>query len=67
VTTTNTANSSAGGGAGDECTPEVDGKVEIDSEFAINRKDFGIVCRGVPDDLIKDDVLIKLKFETKQA
>lgn len=35
-------------------------KVEVDAEFAINRKDFGIVYPGMPDDLIKDDVLIKL-------
>jgi polyisoprenoid-binding protein YceI len=36
------------------------GQVEADAEFAINRKDFGIVYPGKPDDLIKDDVLIKL-------
>jgi len=30
------------------------------SEFKINRKDFGIVYPGMPDDLIADDVLIKL-------
>jgi polyisoprenoid-binding protein YceI len=36
--------------------------VEVDSEFAINRKDFSIVYPGKPDDLIKDDVLIKLKL-----
>ncbi|HXS15944.1 MAG TPA: YceI family protein [Polyangiaceae bacterium] len=34
----------------------------IVAEFAINRKDFNIVYPGKPDDLIKDDVLIKLKF-----
>ena len=34
--------------------------VEVDAEFAINRKDFGIVYPGMPDDLIKDDVLLKL-------
>ncbi len=42
-------------------------KLEIDSEFAINRKDFGIVYPGMPDDLIKDDVLIKLKLEAKRS
>lgn len=35
-------------------------KVEVDAEFAINRKDFGLVYPGMPDDLIKDEVLIKL-------
>ncbi len=32
------------------------------AEFTINRKDFGIVYPGKPDDLIKDDVLLKLKL-----
>jgi polyisoprenoid-binding protein YceI len=30
------------------------------SEFKINRKDFGIVYPGKPDDLIRDEVLLKL-------
>lgn len=34
--------------------------VEVDAEFAINRKDFGVVYPGMPDDLIKDEVLLKL-------
>jgi polyisoprenoid-binding protein YceI len=33
---------------------------EVDAEFVINRKDFGIVYPGKPDDLIKDDVALKL-------
>jgi len=37
-----------------------EGAVEVDAEFAIDRKDFGIVYPGMPDDLIKDEVLIKL-------
>jgi polyisoprenoid-binding protein YceI len=37
-------------------------RVEVDSEFAINRKDFGIVYPGKPDDLIEDNVLIKLEL-----
>jgi polyisoprenoid-binding protein YceI len=41
--------------------------VDIDAEFAINRKDFNIVYPGKPDDLIKDDVLIKLKLRAKKA
>jgi len=40
--------------------------VDVYSEFAINRKDFGIVYPGAPDDLIKDDVLIKLLIRAKK-
>ena len=36
--------------------------VDADAEFVINRKDFGIVYPGMPDDLIKDEVLMKLKI-----
>jgi polyisoprenoid-binding protein YceI len=36
--------------------------VDADAEFAIDRKDFGIVYPGMPDDLIKDDVLLKLQL-----
>ena len=32
------------------------------AEFKINRKDFQIVYAGKPDDLIKDEVLLKLKL-----
>jgi polyisoprenoid-binding protein YceI len=41
--------------------------VDVDAEFAINRKDFGVVYPGMPDDLIKDDVLIKLKLHAKKS
>jgi len=41
--------------------------VTVDAEFAINRKDFSIVYPGMPDDLIKDDVLIKLALHAKKA
>ena len=41
-----------------------DDKVEVDAEFSINRKDFGIVYAGKADDLIRDDVVIKLDLET---
>ena len=34
--------------------------VDVKSEFVINRKDFGITYPGMPDDLIKDEVLVKL-------
>jgi len=36
------------------------GKTTVDAEFAINRKDFGLNYPGKVDDLIKDDVVIKL-------
>ncbi len=35
------------------------------AEFKINRQDFGIVYPGKPDDLIKDDVLLKLDLAFK--
>jgi polyisoprenoid-binding protein YceI len=38
----------------------------VDTEFAINRKDFGVTYPGKPDDLIKDDVLIKLSIRAKR-
>jgi polyisoprenoid-binding protein YceI len=41
--------------------------VETDAEFVINRKDFGIVYPGMPDDLIKDEVLLKLQIRAKKA
>ncbi len=39
--------------------------VRIDAEFDINRKDFGIVYAGKADDLIRDEVVIKLKLEAQ--
>jgi polyisoprenoid-binding protein YceI len=42
-------------------------QVAVDAEFAINRKDFSIVYPGMPDDLIKDDVLIKLSLRAKKV
>lgn len=41
--------------------------VEVESEFAINRKDFSIVYPGMANDLIKDNVLIKLKLNAKKS
>jgi len=41
--------------------------VDTDAEFAINRKDFGLVYPGKPDDLIKDEVLIKLSIHAKKS
>jgi hypothetical protein len=42
-------------------------QVDADAEFAINRKDFGLVYPGMPDDLIKDEVLIKLQIHAKKS
>jgi polyisoprenoid-binding protein YceI len=41
--------------------------LDVASEFKINRKDFGIVYPGMPDDLIHDDVVIKLDIKAKKA
>ncbi|HPB97779.1 MAG TPA: YceI family protein [Polyangiaceae bacterium] len=41
--------------------------VAVKAEFAINRKDFGIVYPGKPDDLIKDDVLLRLNISAKKS
>lgn len=41
------------------------GQVSVLAEFVLNRKDFSIVYPGMPDDLIKDDVLIKLDLHGK--
>jgi polyisoprenoid-binding protein YceI len=40
---------------------------DVDAEFVINRRDFGLVYPGKADDLIKDDVLIKLTIRAKKA
>ena len=37
--------------------------VSVDANFSINRKDFGIVYAGKADDLIRDDVVIKLDLK----
>ena len=41
------------------------GGVEVDGEFSFKRQDFGITYPGMPDDLIKDDVVIRLKIRAK--
>lgn len=40
--------------------------VNVDADFAINRKDFAINYPGKQDDLIRDDVLIKLAIRAKK-
>lgn len=40
-------------------TPE---KVTLKSEFGITRKDFGVVYPGKPNDLIKDEFLLKIEL-----
>ena len=37
------------------------------AEFSINRRDFGIIYDGKPDDLVRDEVLLKLQFEAGGA
>lgn len=37
--------------------------VTVNSEFAINRKDFGIIYAGKADDLIRDEVVLKLSVK----
>jgi polyisoprenoid-binding protein YceI len=46
--------------------PRGDG-TDVDAEFAINRKDFGVVYPGMPDDLIKDEILIKVQVRGKAS
>ena len=41
--------------------------VSVNSEFAINRKDFGLVYPGKADDLIRDGVVIKLLLRVPRA
>jgi polyisoprenoid-binding protein YceI len=39
----------------------------VDANFSINRKDFGIVYAGAPDNLIRDDVVLKLTIRAAKA
>ena len=43
-----------------------DSEVTVNAEFAINRKEFGVVYPGKPDDLISDDVALKLEIHAKK-
>jgi polyisoprenoid-binding protein YceI len=40
-----------------------DNEVGVNSEFSINRKDFNILYAGKADDLIRDDVVLKLDLK----
>jgi polyisoprenoid-binding protein YceI len=39
----------------------------VDADFAVNRKDFGIVYAGKADDLIRDGVVIKLNLKVPRT
>jgi polyisoprenoid-binding protein YceI len=41
--------------------------VSVDADFAINRKDFGLLFPGKADDLIRDGVVIKLTLKVPRA
>jgi polyisoprenoid-binding protein YceI len=41
-------------------TPE---SATLDSEFSLNRKDFGVNYPGMADDLIRDEVVVKLAIQ----
>jgi polyisoprenoid-binding protein YceI len=41
--------------------------IKVNAEFGINRKDWGIVYPGMPDDLIRDEVLIRLAIDAKKG
>jgi polyisoprenoid-binding protein YceI len=40
---------------------------KVDAEFAINRRDYSLNYAGMPNDLIRDDVLIKLTIRANKA
>jgi polyisoprenoid-binding protein YceI len=44
-----------------------DAAVTLTAEFAINRKDFNITYPGKPDDLIRDNVVLKLNVNAAPA
>jgi polyisoprenoid-binding protein YceI len=43
------------------------GGVNVGAEFSINRKDFGIAYPGMADDLIRDDVVLKLDIHAARG
>lgn len=46
-------------------TANADGSTLLVAEFTLNRQDFGITYPGKPDDLIKDNVLVKVNATLK--
>lgn len=47
-----------------QVTPD---SVSVDAEFSINRKDFGVVFQNKTDDLIRDNVVIKLTVKAPRG
>jgi polyisoprenoid-binding protein YceI len=45
-------------------TPDV---ASVDANFSINRKDFGINYAGAANNLIRDDVVLKLTIRANKA
>ncbi|MDP1826163.1 MAG: YceI family protein [Archangium sp.] len=43
-----------------------DAEVTVNADFAINRKEFGVVYPGKPDDLIADDVALQLELHARK-
>lgn len=43
-----------------------DAGAELDGEMTINRQDFGVAYKGKPDDLVEDNVTIKLELRAKK-
>jgi polyisoprenoid-binding protein YceI len=41
--------------------------VSVDADFGINRQEFGVKYPGMPDDLIKDEIRLKLKIQAKRV
>lgn len=44
-----------------------DDRVKADAEFSIKRMDFGIVYKGKADNLIRDEVVMKLNIDAKPS
>lgn len=42
-------------------------QVEVDAAFSINRREFGINYPGMPNDLIRDDVSLRLTIRARRA
>ena len=44
-----------------------DKEVTANAKFSLNRQDFGVAYRGAPDDLVRDDVLVRWEIVAKRA